>query len=180
MIPILQKEEKVLHKKARTVAVSKITSKEMQDVISRMKKALDSQSDGVAIAAPQIGESVRIFVVSGKIFDEDFKRGRGLEQKKKINDDVVFINPTFTKKSKEKKQMPEGCLSVRWIYGKVERSTRATVHAYNEKGEEFTRGAGGLLAQIFQHEIDHLDGILFIDKAVEMEEAQPEDYYAKQ
>jgi peptide deformylase len=180
MISILQKEEKVLHKKARAVPLSKISSKETQGIISRMKEALDSQHDGVAIAAPQIGESVRIFVVSGKIFDEDFKRGRGLEQKKKINEDVVFINPVFTKKSKEKKFMPEGCLSVRWIYGKVERSTRATVKAYDEKGEEFTRGAGGLLAQIFQHEIDHLDGILFIDKATEIEEANPEEYYAKQ
>jgi peptide deformylase len=70
--------------------------------------------------------------------------------------------------------MPEGCLSVRWLYGDVERSTQATVTAYDEHGESFVRGASGLLAQIFQHEIDHLDGILFIDKAHNLEEVTPE------
>ncbi len=174
MTTIVQKENKVLRKVAQVVPVSKIRSVETQNLLTRMKKALASQADGVAIAAPQIGESVRIFVVSGKIFDEDFKRGRGLEQKKKSeHEDIVFINPIFTKKSREKKLMPEGCLSVRWMYGNVERSTRATVTAYNESGEKFTRGAGGLLAQIFQHEIDHLDGILFIDRAQDLEEVPP-------
>ena len=70
--------------------------------------------------------------------------------------------------------MPEGCLSVRWLYGEVKRSTNATILAYDEKGEKFTRGAGGLLAQIFQHETDHLDGILFTDKARNLEEMSPE------
>jgi MFS family permease len=64
--------------------------------------------------------------------------------------------------------------SVRWLYGDVERSTQATVTAYDEHGESFVRGASGLLAQIFQHEIDHLDGILFIDKAHNLEEVTPE------
>ena len=61
--------------------------------------------------------------------------------------------------------MHEGCLSVRPLWGEVNRSLNATVTAYDEHGTKFTRGAGGLLAHIFQHETDHLDGILFIDKA---------------
>ena len=71
--------------------------------------------------------------------------------------------------------MPEGCLSVRWLYGEVKRSTNATIRAYDEDGKVFTRGGGGLLSQIFQHEIDHLDGIIFTDKAKNLVELKPED-----
>ncbi len=183
MIAIVQKENPVLRLKAKAVPVSKITSTEIQNIIVKMKKALASQSDGVAIAAPQIGESLRIFVVSGKIFEDDFledraerlaaKKGLAAKETKSKLSDLVFINPVFVKKSRIKKDLPEGCLSVRWTYGKVPRSTQATVTAYDENGKTFTRGAGGLLAQIFQHEIDHLDGILFIDKAHSLEDVPP-------
>lgn len=105
--------------------------------------------------------------------------GRAAELKKKmpvITDDLVFINPKITNYSKEKKWMEgEGCLSVRWVYGKVQRSTKVTIRAYNEHGKVFERGAGGLLAHIFQHEVDHLNGILFIDKAKDLEEVDPKD-----
>jgi peptide deformylase len=70
--------------------------------------------------------------------------------------------------------MEEGCLSVRYLYGKVRRSKKATIEAYNEHGKKFTAGASGILAQIFQHETDHLNGILFIDKAKQIEEILPE------
>src|SRR3990167_7584579 len=96
----------------------------------------------------------------------------GDSKKKK---DLVFINPEIIKLSKKKYWAPEGCLSVRWLYGKVFRADKATVRAYNENGERFTRGASGLLAQIFQHEIDHLNGILFIDTAKDLEELNPEE-----
>ena len=69
--------------------------------------------------------------------------------------------------------MPEGCLSVRPLYGKTFRSTKATITAYNKNGKKFTRGASGLLAQIFQHETDHLNGILFIDHAKDIKEEVP-------
>jgi peptide deformylase len=134
-----------------------------------MSNSLDSQYDGVAIAAPQIGYSYRIFLVSGNIFDKNFMRGKKTETKEIIKN-LVFINPKITKLSKEKEWMPEGCLSVRPIYGKTYRSKKATVEAYDEMGVKITRGASGLLAQIFQHETDHLDGILFIDHAKELRE----------
>ena len=82
----------------------------------------------------------------------------------------VFINPRFVKSSKRQADMQEGCLSVKGIYGTTLRHERATVTAQNVKGEWFTRGAGGILAQAFQHETDHLDGILFIDHAIDLYE----------
>ena len=69
---IVQKEDKVLRKEAKLIPVSEIKSSKIQKILQEMKTALKSQSDGVAIAAPQIGYSLSIFVVSGKIFDEDF------------------------------------------------------------------------------------------------------------
>jgi peptide deformylase len=64
-------------------------------------------------------------------------------------------------------------LSVRWLYGNTHRSKKATVTAYDEEVKKFTRGASGLLAQIFQHETDHLKGILFIDHAKDIKEELP-------
>lgn len=143
-----------------------------------MKTALDSQTDGVAIAAPQIGENVRMFVMSEKVFELSENVGERRDQQKKLAPTafkhLVFINPKITKLSKQKKFMEEGCLSVRWLYGKVTRSTKTTVQAMDEHGTLFERGASGLLAQVFQHEIDHLDGILFTDKAKEVKEMPPD------
>ena len=90
--------------------------------------------------------------------------------------DMVFINPKIEKFSKEKRDMPEGCLSVRGTYGKVKRSVRCTIKAYDEKGNLITRGASGFLAQIFQHETDHLNGILFIEKAKNVEYVEMDVY----
>ena len=140
-----------------------------------MKAALDSQEDGVAIAAPQIGVPLRIFLVSGAALDMIKNHGKKEEEIEEgpASSDITFINPVITKLSKTTEWMEEGCLSVRYFYGKVKRSTKATVTAYDEKGTLFTRGASGILAQIFQHEVDHLNGILFIDNAKEIEDIPP-------
>jgi peptide deformylase len=174
MPAIVQNGDPILRKKAKPVPISAITTKEIKEVIARMKKALASQNDGVAIAAPQIGEPLRIFVVAGKIFDEAFERGKEniMPPGKKMPADLIFINPEIIKLSKKMKWMQEGCLSVRPLYGEVKRSLNATVRAYDEKGVKFERGAGGLLAHIFQHEVDHLNGILFIDKARDIHEEE--------
>jgi peptide deformylase len=171
---IVQRENPVLRDIAKAVPVKDITSKKIQKIIKRMKESLEVQNDGVAIAAPQIGVSLRIFVVSRKaeilIREKD---GLTPEELEKIQD-TVYINPEITKLSRDKSPLDEGCLSVRYLYGQVKRSNKATVTAYNEKGEKFIRGASGLIAQIFQHEIDHLNGILFIDKANNVVEVLPE------
>lgn len=181
MVEIVQKGNPVLRKKAEEVPVTSIASPKIKKIIKDMASALYSQDDGVAIAAPQIAQSVRIFLVAAKVFDEDFARGKKVNIKEnsidKSHKDMVFINPTFKKISKDRKLMAEGCLSVRPLYGKVRRATKATVEAYDENGKKFVKSASGLLAHIFQHEIDHLDGVLFIDKARDIHESTPEKEY---
>ena len=186
MKKILQQKEKVLREIAREIPVADIKTKKIQNILKEMSQALLNQDDGVALAAPQIGYSLRIFVVSGKIFSDYFVKSqeegllnennviKSTEKKEKIKD-LVFINPKISKLSRDKEWVPEGCLSVRWLYGNTFRSKKATVTAYDENGKKFVRGASGLLAQIFQHETDHLDGILFIDKATEVKEMPARD-----
>ncbi len=181
---IVQMGDPVLHTPASPVLISEITSPHIQGIIAKMKKILAAQADGVGLAAPQIGVSLQIFIVSGKVLLPPDKQAEFISDKKKsskatkieLPPDLVFINPRITKFSKERKLMEgEGCLSVRWLYGKVERSTKVTLEAYDEHGKKVHRGAGGLLAHIFQHEVDHLGGILFIDKAIDVEELPEKD-----
>jgi peptide deformylase len=140
MIKIIQNGDPVLRKIAKEIPVTTIIKDKCQKIIKDMKSALHSQDDGVAIAAPQIGVSLRIFIISGRIFDEDFMKDSGTPVEKFLgeierkNPDLVFINPVFKKISKDKKNISEGCLSVRPIYGKVRRATRVTVEAHNEHG----------------------------------------------
>ncbi len=172
---ILQQESKVLHKTAKELLLSEIKTPKIKKILREMSLSLAEQSDGVAIAAPQIGYSLRIFVVSGKIFKKDFnkKNPDTNETGEEKDKDLIFINPKISKLSRDKDWMPEGCLSVRWLYGLTLRSKKATVTAYDENGKKFTRGGSGLLAQIFQHETDHLNGILFIDHAKDVREEVP-------
>ena len=167
---ILQKESPVLREICQSVPIDSISSPRIQKIIKEMKVALATQDDGVAIAAPQIGYGLRIFVVSKKV-GSITKKTKG-DASDKL-EDSVFINPVLKKVSKEKETVEEGCLSIRYLYGKVNRSSKAIVQAYDENGKKFERGGTGLLAQIFQHEMDHLDGILFIDKAKFVEEIPP-------
>lgn len=172
--PILDKDASVLRDVAKSVPIEDIASKKIQNLLEDMKASLASQEDGVAIAAPQIGVPLRIFVVSGKV-TALAKHGE-LEENVPTYPDEVYINPQIIKLSKEREDMEEGCLSVRWKYGFVKRAKKATIEAYDEHGKKITRGASGLLSQIFQHETDHLDGVLFIDKARDIRDAPPEEH----
>lgn len=160
MTAIVQQPDPILRQTAAAVSPSAIGSKELEGIISKMKAALTKEEDGVAIAAPQIGVSRRIFVVAQRA-------------SKKFDEDIVFINPEIIRMGKIKEELSEGCLSVRWKYGLVKRATTATVRALNMQGNEFVMSGRGLLAQIFQHEIDHLDGVLFIDKARDVQDVPP-------
>lgn len=180
MKKILQRDEPVLRQVAQNIPIEDIKSEKIQKILREMVVALDSQDDGVAIAAPQIGYSMRIFVVSKKvetILKEDRVEEENIVDEENQEDDsskhLIFINPIIKKISKERKEVEEGCLSVRYLYGKVSRATKIKVEAYDENGKKFERGGTGLMAQIFQHEIDHLDGILFIDKATDLEDIPP-------
>ena len=158
MTEIIQTGDPVLREKAREVETDEIGSDEIGEIIERMKDALHNSKNGVALAAPQIGESVRIFIVSGHVF-------AGEEEDTNTHPDMVFINPVIVRMSKDIEELEEGCLSVDGKYGKMDRAVRTRVQALDEHGKKFEYGGSGLLAQIFQHETDHLNGILFTDTA---------------
>lgn len=162
--PIVQTGQAVLRGQAAAVPLEQITQAKIKNLLTKMKTILASREDGAALAAPQIGVSLRIFVVSKRIFEDSQEK---LPTKLK-HQDLVFINPVLIKVSKKKKRLEEGCLSVQGIFGKIERADKAQVEAYNEQGQKIAYSASGLLAQIFQHEIDHLNGILFTDKAKDL------------
>jgi peptide deformylase len=162
MSTIVQVGNPVLRQQAAEVPVADIVTPHIQSIIADMERTVAHEPDGAALAAPQIGVPLRIFVLSRRVFSSES------EHEAASNDPhFVFINPVIIKRSKRKVSLDEGCLSVRGRYGTIVRNSNVTVRAYDEHGQLFTRGAGGLLAQAFQHECDHLDGTLFIDGAKE-------------
>ncbi len=160
MAKLVKQDHPALHQIAEEVPSEEITSPTVRKILKDMRTALDTYNidgfNGVAIAAPQIGIPLRIFIVHNTSTHK---------KEKDLLPDLVAINPRLIKVSKRKHVVGEGCLSVGEDYGAVNRSTHATIRAFDENGIEYERGASGLLAQIFQHEVDHLDGILFIDRA---------------
>jgi len=160
---IVQKHDPVLRHKAQAVPLSEIRTPKIQSILRDMKEALDAEDDGAALAAPQIAVSLRIFILSERVFG-----AKSTHEAASKDPHLVYINPTIVKRSKRKHVVDEGCLSVRGKYGTIARATNVTIEAYDEHGVLFRRDAGGLLAQAFQHETDHLDGTLFIDGAMEL------------
>lgn len=136
-------------------------------LLKDLSLALASRNDGVGLSAPQIAINKRIFVVAGKVSRK--------KNDKDIPPDEYFINPILIKSSKKLASLEEGCLSIPNIYGIVKRPANVKIEYQNELGEKKTKAASGLLARIFQHEIDHLDGILFIDKATNIKELKNTD-----
>jgi peptide deformylase len=174
--PVLQVGSPVLRAIAKPIAKKDIRSRKLQSVIKRMKGILAKEPYGVAIAAPQVGESLRLFVVAGKIFTSKAGKARGEHRTVQPTtvseaaalpaEDRVFINPEITRASKKKKEMSEGCLSVRGKYGSVLRHEKVTLKALDERGKPITYHGAGLIGHIFQHEVDHLNGILYTDKTI--------------
>jgi peptide deformylase len=165
---------------AKEVHKKDLASRKLKTLITKMRKVLGAEEYGVAIAAPQVGSSLRLFVVAGRVFEEqDDAEENGLAEQGEENRgpfrkhhpaDHVYINPEITRMSRKKEEMAEGCLSVRGRYGKVPRHQKVTLKALDEHGNPVLEHASGLLAQIFQHEVDHLNGILFVDKAIHTED----------
>jgi len=173
MITIIQKGDKILRAISENVEPREISSPKIQKIIQNLQQALEENIDGLAIACPQIGVSLRIFVISKRIFfldDYGNPFPQSIQNTKKIYEDLIFINPQIINQSKKTQILLEGCLSIRGLYGDVKRSEKTTVKAYNKEGFIFTRGVSKIMAQIFQHEIDHLNGILFCDKAENLQE----------
>lgn len=141
---------------ARAQEVNDPTSPETQQVV---KDLIDSNRHYhlVGMAAPQIGVSVRIFVTEIRP-----TQTRPLQE---VDDVRVFINPEIIARSEELEVLYNGCGSVAesGLFGPVERPQSVTVRAHNERGEAFELVARGLLSHVVQHEIDHLDGITFLE-----------------
>ncbi len=167
-------ENSILRQEAKPVRKDEFGTKELKKILDDMKTAMDRESDGVAIAAPQIDIAKRIFIIKEEAYDIKNKKERKWKP-------LIFINPIITKASKKMIEVDEGCLSVRPLYGTTLRNANVTIEAYDFTGTKFTYGASGLIAHIFQHEYDHLDGILFIDHAENIQEIdlEKEKKYAK-
>jgi len=163
MKEIVQDGHPVLREAAKEVPEEMFGTSELSQILKDMEDALAKEADGVALAAPQIALPYRIFIVR-----YDRMQEHPPEESGHVGEVGIFINPEFVRASRRRNEVEEGCLSVRGKYGKTLRHERATVRARTFDGSTFERGGGGLLAQAFQHEIDHLDGILFIDHAMDV------------
>lgn len=152
---VLIHPNKKLREKSRLVTDAELKSKNFQNLINDMLKTMKTEK-GVGLAAPQIGKNIRLIIVETK---------KGVE---------AFINPKIVSSSKKMVPSQEGCLSIPGILGMVRRHKSIKVHAKNRDGEKVSMKVDELPSIIFQHEIDHLDGILFIDKAYEITESTPE------
>lgn len=130
----------------------------IQDMIETMQEA-----DGVGLAGPQVAECRRVIVihVPEEIADE---RDGEVPDSKWIGKPFALVNPTLVEVSDEQVEGMEGCLSIPGYLGEVVRHERVAVRARNEWGKPIQVDAAGFLARVIQHEIDHLDGILFIDR----------------
>lgn len=150
---VLLSNDPILRRKSKPVI--KI-DKKTKDLIKDLKDTLGVQKDpeGVGLAAPQIGKNLRIFLAKYKNFERVIINPKVIEIKEK---------PHSAKVSKSKKEILEGCLSLPYYYGPLKRAPKITIEYLNEAGNPLTETFEGFHAQIIMHEIDHLEGILFID-----------------
>ena len=163
--------EKIIRQKAQPV--KNITTREIQEII---KDLIDSMRHNnlVGMAAPQIGKKWQIFVteVRQTTYRKNIAKSDSLR---------IFINPKITYKSEKNLKGFEGCGSVAsaQLFGLVKRSVDITCEALDEKGNPFTLKASGFLARIIQHETDHLNGIVFLDRVEDTKTLLDRDTYIK-
>ncbi|OGG89648.1 peptide deformylase [Candidatus Kuenenbacteria bacterium RIFCSPLOWO2_12_FULL_42_13] len=143
----IPKNEEFLRQKSKNFDLSLLADQFWQNFLKDLKETMAS-ANGIGLAAPQAGQAVRIITVD---FEGETK---------------IMINPKITKKSWRHEIAEEGCLSVPKIYGKVRRHKKIKAEFFDEAGKPRRLAVRHIIARIIQHEIDHLDGILFIDKIV--------------
>jgi peptide deformylase len=164
ILNIIKHPHEMLRRKARPV---ENFDDDLQTLIDDMFETMRA-APGVGLAAPQINLPMRLIVVEYGGAEED-----DIKEKKQY----VLINPEITRASTEMEVAGEGCLSIPGLIGDVERSLSVTVKAQNRRGQPMKLKASGWLARIFQHEIDHLNGVLFVDKAEKIYQLREEDEY---
>ena len=156
ILKIIKNPDPVLRRISKNIDEKIIKTNEFKKFCADMSETL-LKKDGVGLAAPQVGKNIRMFVINTK---------DGVQ---------CFINPKIIKKSILKEWSEEGCLSIPFTFGKLKRHKKVVCECLDENGEKTTIEANGLMAIAIQHENDHLDGILFIDKAKEIKKEYPED-----
>ncbi len=142
--------------------------KDFQVLIEDMFETMLNEP-GVGLAAPQIGQSIQLVVIE---YAEESENEEAPKRKPKR---YVLVNPEIVKQSEETVEGMEGCLSVPGLVGNVERHESVTVKALNRSGKPQKIKAKGWMARIIQHEVDHLNGILYIDRTTELYETVSED-----
>ncbi len=151
MYPIITTPTPSLRDRSLEVTRDFVLQPETQQFIQNLIVTMYAD-DGIGIASPQVGKNIRICVV-------------GREATPEKAHDLVLINPVWTKISRRTNWDIEGCLSVPKVYGKVKRYNQIHVEALDASGNPLSFDAKKFFARVIQHEVDHLDGILFIDKA---------------
>ena len=163
-LAIVQAGDPVLRKKGRALTKEEIVSPWIQELIELMRDAM-REAPGVGLAAPQIGESIQLAVIEDRA---EYLADLSAEQLAKTQRAEipfhVIINPKLTVVGDSSAVFFEGCLSVTGFSAVVDRALKVRVECLNEHGEAVTINAQGWYARILQHEIDHLNGILYIDR----------------
>ena len=156
----------VLRQRARPISLADLRDPMMQTLINDMIDTMHEYS-GVGLAAPQVGVSLRLFVVdSEQIFKED-ENEEGEKKKAKSNEKgikQVFINPQIIEETGDLCSYEEGCLSIPGIRSEVMRPEKLRIHYFDENWVEHTEEYDGMQARIIQHEYDHLNGVLYLDR----------------
>ena len=164
-----KKEEKFLRQKTAefdfetysTATGEKFSKKQISKLIADMKNTME-KAPGIGLSANQVGLNLKLFIAQ---IPEQRMETEGEKITLMATEFYAIFNPEIKKTSKEKTIMEEGCLSVPKMFGEVERPGKITLIGLDENGKKIKLKAEGLLAKVFQHETDHLNGILFIDKA---------------
>lgn len=163
-LKIVQAGEPVLRERGRELTKVEIRSPEVQRLIELMRETM-REAPGVGLAAPQVGVSLQLAVIEDQ---PEYLERHSAEQLAELQRSAVpfhvIINPKLKLLGDESAQFFEGCLSVEGYQAIVERSLNVRVECLNERGEEITINAHGWYARILQHEIDHLNGTLYIDR----------------
>jgi len=158
----------VLRKAARKVDPSDIKSPAFQKLVDDMIETM-REYEGIGLAAPQVHESVRLAIIG-------IEEGRGDNRAIRI---LPVVNPEITPVGRETEEDWEGCLSLPKLRGKVTRPSRISVKALDRRGNKIEVDLEGYPARVAQHEIDHLDGVLFIDRMKSFETLTFLDEYSK-
>jgi peptide deformylase len=160
----------ILRQKTKHLRKDEILSNEIQQLIKRMKFTLERKKFGIGLAAPQIGKSLAISFIGLKPTPSrpNLKR-----------QDMVIINPTIIKSFGQKVPMWEGCISFGDPYAKTERYKKIRVSWLDEKAKKHEKDFDGILAHVLQHEIDHLNGVLFVDRVKDTTTYVTESEYLK-